>query len=154
MKKISTLLAALFVSVAVFAQFSPRQLVTWTTSVEATPEKDIYKVIFTGKIEEGYHTYTLADEFSATEFIDVTTTSCELSGKPYELSTPKEEVDAFGEMGKHYYNEIILAQDVKVTGKNASISGTIFTNSCTDSACQPEYNDFEVKIEASAAPAE
>ena len=154
MKKISTLLAALFVSVAVFAQFSPRQLVTWTTSVEATPEKDIYKVIFTGKIEEGYHTYTLADEFSATEFIDVTTTSCELSGKPYELSTPKEEVDAFGEMGKHYYNEIILAQDVKVTGKNASISGTIFTNSCTDSACQPEYNDFEVKIEASAAPAD
>ena len=154
MKKISTLLAALFVSVAVFAQFSPRQLVTWTTSVEATPEKDIYKVIFTGKIEEGYHTYTLADEFSATEFIDVTTTSCELSGKPYELSTPKEEVDAFGEVGKHYYNEIILAQDVKVTGKNASISGTIFTNSCTDSACQPEYNDFEVKIEASAAPAE
>ena len=147
-------MAALFVSVAVFAQFSPRQLVTWTTSVEATPEKDIYKVIFTGKIEEGYHTYTLADEFSATEFIDVTTTSCELSGKPYELSTPKEEVDAFGEMGKHYYNEIILAQDVKVTGKNASISGTIFTNSCTDSACQPEYNDFEVKIEASAAPAE
>ena len=147
-------MAALFVSVAVFAQFSPRQLVTWTTSVEATPEKDIYKVIFTGKIEEGYHTYTLADEFSATEFIDVTTTSCELSGKPYELSTPKEEVDAFGEVGKHYYNEIILAQDVKVTGKNASISGTIFTNSCTDSACQPEYNDFEVKIEASAAPAE
>ena len=147
-------MAALFVSVAVFAQFSPRQLVTWTTSVEATPEKDIYKVIFTGKIEEGYHTYTLADEFSATEFIDVTTTSCELSGKPYELSTPKEEVDAFGEMGKHYYNEIILAQDVKVTGKNASISGTIFTNSCTDSACQPEYNDFEVKIEASAAPAD
>ena len=154
MKRISTLLAALFVSVAVFAQFGQQQLVKWTTSVEATPETDVYKVVFTGKIEAGYHTYTLTDEFSATEFIDVTTTSCELVGKPYELSTPKEEVDAFGDIGKHYYDEIILAQDVKVTGKNASISGTIFTNSCTDSACQPEYNDFEVKIEAAPAAAE
>ena len=154
MKRISTLLAALFVSVAVFAQFGQQQLVKWTTSVEATPETDVYKVVFTGKIEAGYHTYTLTDEFSATEFIDVTTTSCELVGKPYEVSTPKEEVDAFGDIGKHYYDEIILAQDVKVTGKNASISGTIFTNSCTDSACQPEYNDFEVKIEAAPATAE
>ena len=142
------ILATLFTSVAVFAQFAPRQLVTWSTSVESTQETDIYKVIFTGKIAEGYHTYTLTDEFSATEFIDVVTNSCELVGKPYELSTPTEEKDAFGDLAKHYYNEIIIAQDVKVTGRDASISGTIFTNSCTSSACQPEYNDFNVSIEA------
>ena len=151
MKKITTLLAALFVSVAVFAQFGSKQLVKWTTTVEKTEEADIYKVIFNGQIPEGYHTYTLTDEFSATSFIDVITTSCELVGEPYELSTPKEETDVFGEIGRHYYNEIILAQNVKVTGKDASISGTIFTNSCTDSACQPEYNDFEVKIDAAPA---
>ena len=146
-------MAALLVSAAAFAQLAPSQLVTWTSHLEASDEADVYRVIFTGKIAEGYHTYTLTDEFSATQFMDLELTGCELVGEPYEISTPVEETDEFGDPAKHYYNEIIIAQNVKVTGSEASISGTIFTNACTGGACKAEYYDFNVKIDPVSAVA-
>ncbi len=136
-----TLLAAVLISAAAFAQ---DQLVTWTSHVEMAGE-DIYRVIFTGKIADGYHTYTLTDEFSATEIMEPAVEGGELVGGPYEISTPKEVTDEFGDPAKHYYNEIIIAQNVKTDG-NAVFTGTIFTNSCTGGACKPEYHDFNVKV--------
>ena len=129
---------------------------TWTSAVEKA-DGDVYKVIFTGKIAPGYHTYTLTDEFSATEFMDVTVEGGELAGEPYELSTPTEEKDEFGDLARHYYDEIILAQDIKVTSGSAVFTGTIFSNSCTGGACKAEYYDFNVNVgnaSAAVAPAE
>ena len=140
MKKFITILAASLFSLAAFAQ---GQLVTWSSHVEAGDDNTA-TVVFTGKISEGYHTYTLTDEFSATEFQDLAITGGELIGEPYELSTPVEEVDEFGDPAKHYYNEIVIAQDIKVTSGKAVFTGTIFTNSCTGGACKAEYYDFEV----------
>lgn len=144
-------MAALFMSVAAFAQPGSQQLITWTTHIEAAAESDTYKVIFTGKIAEGYHTYTLTDEFSATQFMDIEVSGCELVGEPYEISTPKDVIDEFGEPAKHYYDEIVIAQNVKVTGSDASISGTIFSNSCTGGACKAEYYDFKVSVNPETA---
>ncbi len=141
MKRIMTLLAAVIVSAAAFAQ---SQLVTWSHHVELA-ENNTYKVIFTGKIAEGYHTYTLTDEFSATEIMEPVVDGGELVGGPYELGTPTEETDEFGDPAKHYYNEIIIAQNIRTSG-NAVYTGTIFTNSCTGGACKAEYYDFEVKV--------
>ena len=42
MKRIFFLMAALLVSVATFAQIAPKQLVTWTSHVEAADEADVY----------------------------------------------------------------------------------------------------------------
>ena len=131
----------LLVSVAAFAQ---GQLVTWSSHVEKA-DGDTYKVIFTGKIAPGYHTYTLTDELSATEITDAAVTGGELLGTPYELSTPKEEVDEYGDMARHYYDEIVIAQDIK-TSSSAVYTGSIFTNACTGGACKSEYYDFEVNI--------
>ena len=140
-------MAALLVGAAAFAQIAPAQLVTWTSHIEAADQADTYRIIFTGKIAEGYHTYTLTDEFSATEMMDVTVSNCELVGSPYEISTPVEEKDEYGDLAKHYYNEIIIAQDVKVIGPGATFSGTIFSNSCTGGACKAEYYDFNVSVD-------
>ncbi len=145
MKRILTLLSAVFISIAVFAQLTPSQLVTWTPSVEAL-DGDVYRVVFTGKVAQGYHTYTLTDEFSATEVMDPAVEGGELAGAPYELSTPTEELDEFGDPAKHYYNEIVIAQDIKVTEGTAVFTGTIFTNACTGGACKAEYYDFDVKV--------
>ena len=82
MKKFMTMLAAILMSAAAFAQ---GQLVTWSSHVEKS-EGDVYKVIFTGKVAEGYHTYTLTDEFSATEIMDVAVEGGEPVGGPYEIS--------------------------------------------------------------------
>jgi hypothetical protein len=114
MKRFFTLIAAAILSVAAFAQDGASQIITWTSSVEKA-EGDVYKVIFTGTIEPGYHTYTLTDEFSATEIMDVEITGGKLIGEPYEINTPKEVTDEFGAPAKHFYDEIILGQDIKVT---------------------------------------
>ena len=151
MKKIMTLLAALALCVAAFAQGAPQQLVTWSSHIEKADAEDVYRVIFTGKIADGYHTYTLTDEFSATEVIDVEVTGGELVGGPYEISTPTEEVDEFGDMAKHYYNEIIVAQDVKLTEATGKLAGTLFTNTCTSGTCKAEYYDFEVSVDPAYA---
>jgi thiol:disulfide interchange protein DsbD len=148
MKRFLSILSTLLISAVAFAQ---GQLVTWSSSVEKA-DGDVYKVIFTGKIADGYHTYTLTDEFSATELMDPVVTGGELVGEPYELSTPTEETDEFGDLARHYYNEIIIAQDVKAEG-GAVFTGTIFTNACTGGACKAEYHDFEVKIGEGAAVA-
>ena len=142
-------MTTLFISVAAFAQ---GQLVTWSSHVEKA-EGDICKVIFTGKIADGYHTYTLTDEFSATEIMDAAVEGGELVGGPYEISVPTEETDEFGDPAKHYYKEIVIAQDIKVNGENTRYTGTIFTNSCTGGACKAEYYDFDVKVGGNAAVA-
>ena len=136
------MLAAILMCAAAFAQ---GQLVTWSSHVEKG-EDDIFRVIFTGKIADGYHTYTLTDEFSATEIMDAELEGGEFVGEPYEISTPTEETDEFGDPAKHYYNEIIIAQNVKVASGTAAYTGTIFTNACTGGACKAEYYDFNVKV--------
>ena len=140
MRKFITVLAASLLSLAAFAQ---GQLVTWSSHVESG-EGNKATIVFTGKIAEGYHTYTLTDEFSATEFQDLAIEGGEFTGEPYELSTPVEETDEFGDPARHYYNEIVIAQDITVTSGKAVVRGTIFTNACTGGACKAEYYDFEV----------
>ncbi len=137
------LLAAILISAAAFAQ---EQLTSWSYHVEKASE-DTYRVVFTGKIAEGHHTYTLTDEFSATEVMDAAVEGGELVGGPYEISTPIEEKDEFGDLAKHYYNEIIIGQDIKTDG-SAVFTGTIFTNTCTGGACKAEYYDFKVNVGA------
>ena len=143
MKRILSIIAVALVSLTAFAQ--GKELITWTYHTELQ-EGNEYRVIFTGKIAQGYHTYTLTDEFSATEFMDMEVKGGELVGQPYEISTPTEEVDEFGDLARHYYNEIILAQNVKLTAAAAEFTGTIFTNTCTGGACSAGYYDFKVKI--------
>ncbi len=150
MKRIITLLTAVLIGLSAFAQLTPSQLVTWSSEVEHV-DGDIYRAVFTGKVASGYHTYTLTDEFSATEILDAAVEGGELSGTPYELGTPVEEVDEFGDLVKHYKDEIIIAQDIRVDGNEAVYTGTIFSNACTGGACKAEYYDFNVTIESADA---
>ena len=151
MKRFISIITALTISLAAFAQLTPAQLVTWSSHIEKAEEADTYRVIFTGKIADGYHTYTLADEFSATEIMDAEVTGGELIGAPYEIGKPVEEVDEYGDPALHYYNEIIIAQDVKLTSDKGTFVGTIFTNSCTGGACKAEYYDFKLSIDPAYA---
>ena len=122
------------------------KLVEWSSHVEKAAGENEYRVIFTGKIAPGYHTYTLTDEFSATEILNAAVSGGELVGTPYEISTPKEELDEFGDIAKHYYDEIILGQNVKLDSEGAVYTGTIFTNTCTGGACSAGYYDFQVAV--------
>ena len=151
MKRIITLIAVAAACAMAFAQSAAAQLITWTHHIEKTENANIFKVVLTGAIAEGYHTYTLTDEFSATEITDVVTEGCELMGQPYELGTPIEETDEFGDLARHYYNEIVLAQDIRLDAETGLYSGTVYTNSCTGGACKSEYHDFSITINPAAA---
>ena len=149
MKKLMTLLAAVLFSVAALAQ---GQLITWSSHVENV-DGNTYRVVFTGKVASGYHTYTLTDEFSATEIMDATVDGGKLVGEPYEIGEPVEELDEFGEMARHYYDKIVIAQNIKTDGESAVYTGAIFTNACTGGACKAEYYDFEVTVSPQTAVA-
>ena len=134
------ILAALLTSAVSFAQPGMAEGMTWTTSVEHKGD-GLYTLVFTGNVPSGHYTYTLKDEYSATAVNDLAVKGGELVGEVYETGTPTIEADG----SEHYYGKIELALDVK-TDESAVVSGSIFSNICTDMTCSAQYWDFEVTV--------
>ena len=139
------ILAALLTSAVSFAQPGMSEGITWTTSVQEKGE-GVYTLVFTGNVPSGHYTYTLKDEYSATAINDLAVEGGELVGEVYEIGTPTVEEDG----SQHYYGKIELAQDVKTT-EGAVVSGSIFSNICTDTTCSAQYWDFEINVGSAAA---
>ena len=142
------ILAALLTGAVSFAQPGLGDDISWKTKVNDKGE-GIYQVEFTGRIAPGGHTYSMSDKSAATRFTDVEITGGELVGAPYEIGEPKTDSE-----GSKFYDKIILAQDVKVTEQSAVLKGTIFSNVCVGNECHSKYNDFDVRINATAASKE
>ena len=138
------ILAALLTSAVSFAQPGMSEGITWTTSVQEKGD-GVYTLVFTGNVPSGHYTYTLKDEYSATAINDLAVEGGELVGEVYEIGTPTVEEDG----SEHYYGKIELAQDVKTT-EGAVVSGSIFSNICTDTTCSAQYWDFEINIGSAA----
>ena len=139
------ILAALLTSAVSFAQPGMSEGITWTTSVQEKGD-GVYTLVFTGNVPSGHYTYTLKDEYSATAINDLAVKGGELVGKVYETGTPTVEEDG----SEHYYEKIEIAQDVKTT-EGAVVSGSIFSNICTDTTCSAQYWDFEINVGSAAA---
>ena len=138
------ILAALLTSAVSFAQPGMSEGITWTTSVQEKGD-GVYTLVFTGNVPSGHYTYTLKDEYSATAINDLAVEGGELVGEVYEIGTPTVEEDG----SQHYYEKIEIAQDVKTT-EGAVVSGSIFSNICTDTTCSAQYWDFEINIGSAA----
>ena len=139
------ILAALLTSAVSFAQPGMSEGITWTTSVQEKGE-GVYTLVFTGNVPSGHYTYTLKDEYSATAINDLAVKGGELVGEVYEIGTPTVEEDG----SQHYYGKIELAQDVKTT-EGAVVSGSIFSNICTETTCSAQYWDFEINVGGAVA---
>ena len=139
------ILAALLTSAVSFAQPGMSEGITWTTSVQEKGD-GVYTLVFTGNVPSGHYTYTLKDEYSATAINDLAVEGGELVGEVYEIGTPTVEEDG----SQHYYGKIELAQDVKTT-EGAVVSGSIFSNICTDTTCSAQYWDFEINVGSAVA---
>ena len=139
------ILAALLISAVSFAQPGMSEGITWTTSVLEKGD-GVYTLVFTGNVPSGHYTYTLKDEYSATAINDLAVEGGELVGEVYEIGTPTVEEDG----SQHYYEKIEIAQDVKTT-EGAVVSGSIFSNICTDTTCSAQYWDFEINVGSAAA---
>ena len=143
------ILAALLTSAVSFAQPGMSEGITWNTSVQEKGD-GTYTIIFSGEVPSGHYTYTLKDEYSATAINDLAVKGGELIGEVYETGTPTVEEDG----SQHYYGKIEIAQDVKAEAEGAIVSGSIFSNICTDMTCSAQYWDFEVNVGGAASTSE
>ena len=120
----------------------------WTVTSEPVPEESgLWRLKLTGKIDEGYHSYPLEDEFSgpAVEFSELQ--SCSLEGTLKDLSRAVKEGDYMV-----VNDAIVLTQDIRLEpgATKALVKGTCITICCAGNSCfPPEYIDFEHEINAS-----
>ena len=143
-KKLCLMLCAFF-ACSIFAVAGN---IHWTVTSEPVPEESgLWRLRLTGKIDEGYHSYPLEDEFSgpAVEFSELQ--SCSLEGTLKDLSRAVKEGDYMV-----VNDAIVLTQDIRLEpgATKALVKGTCITICCAGNSCfPPEYIDFEHEINAS-----
>ena len=142
-------MAAICAAIAAYGQGlgqAPLQTIDWTVSSEQV-EGNTYRLVFSGEIEEGWHTYVLDSEWYPTDVIFDTPAGYSLEGDTYALTEP---VDFEGD--PVYFDRIVIAQDIKVDTTVATVSGELTWMSCTEINCaSPEYHKFSIKIKNTAA---
>ena len=144
LKKLCLVLCAFF-ACSIFAVAGN---IHWTVTSEPVPEESgLWRLRLTGKIDEGYHSYPLSDEFSgpAVEFSELQ--SCSLEGTLKDLSRAVKEGDYMV-----VNDAIVLTQDIRLEpgATKALVKGTCITICCAGNSCfPPEYIDFEHEINAS-----
>ena len=142
-------MVALCATVAVYGQGfgqQPLNTVTWTVSAEKTGT-GTQRIVFTGKIADGWHTYDLKSELypTAVEFDEAVGYSA--VGDMYEIS---ESTDYDGD--PVFFKEIVIAQDIKVDGASATVSGEVTWMSCTETQCaSPEYWKFTINVKGDSS---
>lgn len=139
MKKILLSLVSVFLPLAFAFSQSPETTVRWQSKI-ANAGEDIYELILDGTLADGWHTYGLDHEFSATTVQFESLIGCELSGNTYEIS---KSVERDGE--KLFFDKIVLGQKIRLTAKSGTVKGTVTWMGCTDEACStPTDWDFSV----------
>lgn len=147
---VASLLVVFFAIIAgVSAQDSK---VRWTTSVEHEKE-NIYRVLFTAEIDEGWHMYDLGpyeDGPNQTEFVFEPASGIELLGDILPHDRPSRSYDELFGMEIGYYDaKAVFEQKLKLAGDRGILKGTVDWMVCSDTSClPPEDMEFEVEIKA------
>lgn len=148
-KKISAVLATIVTSTLAFGQpllGEPEATVKWSSEISRTDGSE-YEVIFTGVIKAGEHSYSLTDEYSATELSFEGSTGIELVGEPYLLSEIQLE-----EGYETVVGTIKIGQKFKAASDDAVLKGMISYITCSETTCSP-IQDWEFSSTLSGAPA-
>ena len=142
-------LAAICAAFAAYGQGfgqNPLETITWKVSSEHV-EGNTYRIVFSGTIGEGWHTYTLDSELYPTDVIFDEPSGCTFDGELYEIT---RSVDYEGD--PVFFDSIVIARNVTVSEARAEVSGEITWMSCTETACaSPEYEKFSISIRNTAA---
>lgn len=144
----------------VLIQFSFGQIVTpvkWTWKAEPTGKGE-YKLVFTAKIDDKWHTYTqtiVGDGPIPTSLtFDKTNKDVQLIGKPIESGAKVHSGHdpVFDIELKYFENNMVLEQKVKVL-KDTKLKGTLEFMACDDKSClPPDDKEFEFDLKLSADP--
>ena len=128
-------LAALFASVAVFAQ---EPSVKWKVASEEVSE-GTYKLTFTGRIEDGKHIYGINPGIGNP--VEVEYTSPVTAGPLQEVTKPTEYKDDLVFFGKAVFSQEVTVESGK------TVEGAITWQACTEDMCGfPEEYAFSVTV--------
>ncbi len=143
MKKLSLLLAVvLFTISGAIAQIHTP--VKWSVATKKLNAKEAV-VFIKATIDQGWHIYGL----SVPEGGPISTTFAFNASKEFTLNgkvaapAPKSKFEKDFNMNVPYYQtEVVFQQKVKLTGKQATVKGTVEFMACDKSQCLPpdEYN--------------
>ncbi len=112
--------------------------ISWSSSV-SEPEDGIYEVHLFGKLAEGMHSYSLADEYSATQVELAAGGGAKILGGPQLLSPVQKENGS-----ECVYDTLELL--IRVEGEG-SVSGTVSVLCCSDTFCTPWIDwDFDISL--------
>lgn len=120
---------------------SPENTVSWKITQEHL-ENDLYRILFKGKIADGWHTYSIDSKMYPTSVEFDAAEGFNFEGELYEVSEP-----TLSDGDKVFYKEIAIARNLRVTGEDITVKGTLTWMGCTDTQCStPAYKDFSVNI--------
>ena len=122
-QKLSCILIAAIASANAMAQSmntAPEKTIEWSTTTETIGE-NLSRIVFTGKIADGWHTYdTDSDMYpTAVEFSELN--GCSVARELYAVSEPE-----LYEGAKVFFNEIKMAVDISTDGENPKDIGTLY----------------------------
>ena len=120
---------------------APEKTVEWNVTTENLGDS-LSRIIFTGKIADGWHTYdTDSDMYpTAVEFSELN--GCSVAKELYALTEPQPY-----EGTKVFFNEVKMAVDIRTESQEATIAGELTWLGCTDVTCaSPEYYSFDVAL--------
>ena len=129
------------------AQEQEEPTVRWSSRQEMAEDGSV-NIIFTGKCQSSWHTYSITDEYNATSVVIESSEGCELIGEP--VSSTPFSIDEYG--FEAVSGQIDIAVKVKPLEASASIKGYISWVACTNGRCVPP-EEWEFREVISAAPA-
>ena len=129
------ILAALFVSVAAFAQDAS---VRWKVASEQVSDQT-FRLTFTGKIEDGKHIYGVNPGMGNPVEVEYTTPVT--AGELTEVTKPQPY-----ENDLVFFKEAVFSQEVTAEPGTGAVEGVITWQACTEDMCGfPEEYAFSVK---------
>lgn len=117
---------------------APEDIVRWKVAQEGDT------LIFTGRIQAGWHIYSLVAKDVATSL--ELTQGAKPVGQPYEIT---KSTDYQGE--KVFFGKMVFGQKIAIPEEGAAVAGTVSYQACNDQMCTPPIDwDFELQVEAGA----
>ena len=154
MKKFSKIksifLSGIFILLSILSQAQILNPVKWTYSVKQTDE-NFAELIFTAKIDKGWHLYSQYMEEGGpivTSFKFTKDKTYKLEGKPSEPKPISEYDDMFKMTVKFFNSRAVFKQKIRILSKtDFTVKGNFEYMVCNEGSCIPfSDNTFEFKV--------
>ena len=144
----------LFIFAFYAARGQEQNPITWSFEAKKTADNE-YDLVFTAKIDKGYHLYSQVQDIPADKAGPIPTSFTFTESKEYTLVENAKEIsklvvkkeDNFDIRVRYFENKAIFVQHIKINGALNSVKGSLEFMTCNDRMCLPPQTvDFEFNL--------